>query len=285
MAAAGRIIQIFLPSGEPRGIRVAEFTTRIVQAIAFPRSRLSEAYERSELRSVGVYFLFGRDDEGRRERVYVGESEDCGERLWQHGQQTEFWQSAVAIVSRTQSFNKAHARWLEFKGIALAQLAGRYELANGNAGIEPKIPEAMRAECDEVFETMDLLLGLLGHPVFEALAEPSGSKEHLFFCQRAGADARGVYTEDGLVVLAGSTIRVDMVPSAREWLPAKRQKLLQEGVLEQNGDTIRFARDHAFGTPSAASDMVVGAASNGWDEWKDGQGRTLDAVFRKAEPG
>jgi hypothetical protein len=37
-----KTIQIYLPTGEPRGIRIAEITTRIVQAILIPRSELAK---------------------------------------------------------------------------------------------------------------------------------------------------------------------------------------------------------------------------------------------------
>ena len=35
-------IQIYLPGGDPRGIRIAELTTRIVQVLEVPRSMLAE---------------------------------------------------------------------------------------------------------------------------------------------------------------------------------------------------------------------------------------------------
>lgn len=35
-------IQIFLPGGDPRGVRVAEITTRIVRVIEVPRSQLAD---------------------------------------------------------------------------------------------------------------------------------------------------------------------------------------------------------------------------------------------------
>jgi hypothetical protein len=38
MNAIPKTIQIFLPGGDPQGIRVAELTTRIVQVIEVPRS-------------------------------------------------------------------------------------------------------------------------------------------------------------------------------------------------------------------------------------------------------
>ena len=36
-------IQIFLPSGDPQGIRIAEITTRIVRVIEVPRSLLASS--------------------------------------------------------------------------------------------------------------------------------------------------------------------------------------------------------------------------------------------------
>lgn len=52
-------IQFFLPQGEPRGVRIADITTRIVQAVLVPRSKLGHAAKREEIRRAGVYFLFG----------------------------------------------------------------------------------------------------------------------------------------------------------------------------------------------------------------------------------
>jgi hypothetical protein len=39
---APQTIQIFLPAGDPRGMRMAEITTRIVRVIEVPRSQLGE---------------------------------------------------------------------------------------------------------------------------------------------------------------------------------------------------------------------------------------------------
>ncbi len=37
----GRTIQIYLPTGESQGIRIAELTARTVQAILIPQSQLN----------------------------------------------------------------------------------------------------------------------------------------------------------------------------------------------------------------------------------------------------
>ena len=59
-ASSPKTIQIFLPSGEPTGIRVAEITTRIVQLIEVPRKRLPEFFAMPESAQVAVYYLVAR---------------------------------------------------------------------------------------------------------------------------------------------------------------------------------------------------------------------------------
>ena len=64
-------IQIFLPSGDPRGMRVAEITTRIVRVIEVPRSQLGDFLRMPEAQQVGVYFLMGELSEAGLPRTYI----------------------------------------------------------------------------------------------------------------------------------------------------------------------------------------------------------------------
>jgi len=54
-----KTVQIYLPGGDPRGIRVAEITTRIAQVLEVPRSLLPEFLAMPESDQVAVYFLVG----------------------------------------------------------------------------------------------------------------------------------------------------------------------------------------------------------------------------------
>lgn len=282
--STGKTIQIYSPSGEPRGVRIAEITTRIVQAVVVPRARLDEGLKREELSGVGLYLLFGESEPGGRPMVYIGEAEDCGERFKGHNRTKDFWNIAVAIVSRTGSFTKAHGKLLEFLAIAKAKQAGRYELDNLNAGGEPVMPEWMRADVLEVFETAEILLGSLGYPVFEPPAASSTRPDvHLFYCRRGGAEARGVYNEDGFVVLANSVARVDMTDSASASLRGQREELIDSGAIVIDGSSMKFQRDTVFASPSTAASVVCGGSANGWIEWKDEKGQTLDQVYRQQE--
>lgn len=107
---AAKTIQIFLPTGESRGIRVADLTTRIVQAVAIPRSDLATAKAHAELDHVAVYFLFGESEGAAKPIIYIGQTEDVRKRLDQHNANKDFWQTAVLGISRTNSFTQAHTQ-------------------------------------------------------------------------------------------------------------------------------------------------------------------------------
>lgn len=69
-----KTIQIFLPGGDPRGVRIAEITTRIVQVIEVPRSLLGDFIAMHESDQVAVYLLFGQSEDG------VGSLDEAGHR-------------------------------------------------------------------------------------------------------------------------------------------------------------------------------------------------------------
>ena len=73
MTTSPKTIQIFLPSGDAHGIRIAEITTRIVQVIEVPRSLLSDFLALEHSSQVGVYLLIGEDSEEAEQQVYVGD--------------------------------------------------------------------------------------------------------------------------------------------------------------------------------------------------------------------
>lgn len=273
-------IQIFLPAGDPQGIRVAEITTRIVRVIEVPRSLLGEFLKMPEAEQVGVYFLFGEDEEGGAPRCYVGQTGSLKARLAQHNALKDFWNRALVAVSLTNSLTNTHASYLEWVSIQQAQSAGRYVLENGNAGAKPHTPAPMQADCSEIHATIRMLLATLGHPVFDPLAKPVTRPEQvgdLYYCTARDADARGQYTEEGLVVFAGSTGRADVTPS---YFAQARSRLLKQGIVVTEGARIRFTRDYLFKTPSGASDCVTGGTTNGWVVWKRTDGRTLQDVER-----
>ncbi len=281
-------IQIYLPAGDPRGMRVAEITTRIVRVIEVPRSQLADFLKMPEAQQVGVYFLMGELSEAGLPRAYIGQSGNVGSRLAQHNQNKDFWNRALVVISLTNSMTQTHALFLEWFAIAEATKAGRYSLDNGNTGSQPYTPAPLQADCQEIFETAATLLATLGQPIFEPLTSSASAFDgqatapELFYCKGPDASGVGEYTSEGFVVHKGSTARKDDVASIKGTSQERfREQLGTDGVLQLQGKQYVFARDYLFSSPSTAAIAVLGRSANGWVEWKTEQGQTLDEVKRQ----
>ena len=285
---APKTIQIFLPDGDPQGLRTAEMTTRTVQVIDVPRKMLADFKAMDEAKQVGVYFLVGEAETGGPS-VYVGQTGDLPLRLTAHHRNKDFWTRALVVVSRTNTLTQTHGLYLEWRSIAAVREAGRYADENGTAGGEPHTPPPLRAECDELFETIGPLLATLGHPMFEPVvrratqpAASSAAEAALYFCDRGGADGKGEYTSEGFVVLAGSNGSIE-TPDYADRVRKTREELLDSSAAVARDGRFLFLEDHLFSSPSTAASVLVGKSSNGWRDWKTPEGRTLDEVERGGE--
>ncbi len=263
-------IQVFLPNGNPRGVRVAEITTRIVRVIEVPRSQLGDFLKMPEAQQVGVYFLVGELSEAGLPRVYIGQSGSLGNRLVQHNQGKDFWNRAMVVVSLTNSITQTHALFLEWFAIGEVTKAERYSLENSNTGVRPHTPAPLEADCHEIHETAATLLATLGQPIFEPLTGAGvriGGQiqaPELFYCTGPQANGVGEYTSEGFVVHKGSTARIDVVASIKGTSQERfRAQLVTDGVLKQHENQLVFTRDHLFASPSTAAIAVLGRSANG----------------------
>lgn len=273
-----KTLQIFLPTGEPRGIRIAELTTRIVQAVLIPRSELATAKARPELDHLGIYLLFGDSEEAAKPIVYVGQTEDVRKRLDYHNSTKDFWQTAIIVISKTHSFTQAHIRYLEWYCIKKAKEIGRYALNNDQIPSKPFVPEPMEADLLDGFDTLATLVATLGYPVFEPIIKNDAAEQ--FYLKGKDAEAVGELVEDGFVVRAGAIARMEVVQSAQDTVPSMRKKLVDSGVLVQENGHLRLTQDYLFNTPSGAAAVILGRTSNGWVDWKNKDGKTLNEVKR-----
>lgn len=199
----GRTIQIYLPTGEPRGLRIAEMTPRTVQTILIPQHQLKTAKQRPEMEQVAVYFLFGESDQQARPVCYIGQTEDLRSRLDRHSSEKLFWNISVVAISKTQTFTPAHIRWLEWYSVQQANKVGRYELDNSQTPREPLVTEPLKDDCLDAFENIGILLTALGFPLFE----PVRTSQEFFTIRGPEAEGTGALTDDGFLVRRGSLCR------------------------------------------------------------------------------
>ena len=279
--AAAFSVRIFVPSGEPDGLRIVEKSNWIGHGVVFPRSEFPEARQRPELKRTGVYMLWGPGETGQLPRLYVGEGDVVLPRLDQHAKSKDFWTHAIVFTSKDQYLNKAHVRYLESRLLALANEAKRCELDNGNVPQPPALSEADIADAEAFLADLLLCLPVVGLSLFEKPRAAQRSRDELFLRSKE-IEARGLDSAEGFIVREGSTAAKNEAPSIHASNSDLRQALARNGVLTDSGYVLKLSQDYVFNSPSAAATVLLGREVNGRTEWKDAAGKTLKEIQEEA---
>ena len=279
-----KTIKIFLIDGEPNGLKTAELSNWVGQAVVIPRNKLKEIKQRPECNKPAVYFLVGKDsEEALLPTAYIGEAENLWNRLSTHDSSKDFWQTAVAFVSKDNNLTKAHVRYLESRCLSIANKAKRFDLENGTESSLPSLSEADMSEMEEFLENLKLLLSALGYPILQEVVakEQKDASDPVFICKGKDAFATGRMTNDGFVVYQGSTATTNISNAVVDRNQKIIEKLLLNKYLEKNDDGLYiFVKDYVFNSPSAASDIVLGNSTSGWKKWKTKDDRTLEEIYK-----
>ena len=272
-----KTIKLFLIDGEPNGRITGELSNWTGKAYKIPRIKIKDSNDREELQNPGVYLLFGKNEEGK-DQVYIGEAENIFSRLLQQLSKKEFWNEAIAFISKDENINKAHIRYLENGLYESAKKVKRYQVTQ-NVPTKPSLSESEIAEMEAFMSNIKILVNTLGHKVFEEKREvktPQQQRKSTFNIKAArGADASGEPTSDGFVVFKGSQAALYTHKSLFSNFKKFRNKLIENGTLKKSGDCYVFTEDYVFSSPSTAASIVMGRNANGLNEWKMKDGTTL----------
>jgi hypothetical protein len=245
-----------------------------------PREQLGHVLKRDELKRPGLYFLVAPTDL-RSGEVYIGESDNCADRLGIHRSNKNAkldW--SFALIATSPAIDKADVRWLEWYYQRAIRSAERYTVVESNNTKEPLATEQERADRLHDVEAINTLCELLGFP-FTAALRPTVVKEQ-YTCKGKEALGTGCPTTNGFVVFTSSIAMATLAKSTDVTVVRRHAELVANKVLvPATPGTLRFTKDYEFTSPSTAAAVVLGRSANGWTEWKDAEGRTLDEVRRK----
>ena len=276
---SGRTVRIFMADGSAFGIRQCEIFNRTIQALAVSRARLGELKDWDEAGRSGVYFLFGKTDEGDQPKVYIGQAQRVIDRVSAHVREKDFWNEVVLFVNKDENINAAY---LEARLIAQAGEAGRYVMDNGKGQQNPVLSRADKDAMEEILRDVRLILGVLNHPVLESLDRPmQTSSETQSAPDRkslVGAevtfsgpafDARARITDEGVVILKGSTAAPEFKVGNLGYEKI-RQRLVEEGALIAENGRLMFTKDVSANSSSQAASIIAGGNRSGPGSWRLG---------------
>ena len=283
MAMKLKHMEMYFMDNDAEGVRVAWFPSHVLKTYIVPRTKLKEAkqlvdHDRLEH---GVYFLIGDTADGEKTKIYSGQTTQGVQRLMTHDatKDLDSWNKAVLFLADSHTFNKDVISGLELLAIQATkecEKSGRYKVMNGQTPTY-QIDIYHQGDVDSYFEDIKFFMGWLGY----ALIPSEGKKSsRIFHTARRGVVAQGVYSGERFEVLQGSMVNVAKLPGLKSYQDL-RAELLKSGAISKDEKGIyRLNENRSFGTPSGASDFILGGSTNGWTEWKDANGLTLDQVYR-----
>ena len=267
-------LEIIFHNGEPDGIRIYMRHLSTIKAIVVPRPYLNEAKKLTGIDNPGVYFLIN-DETGALTQIYIGQTRNGITRLDDHNVKKDFWNKAILFLADGEHFTLNIISGLEKYAIQRAIDANRYRVDNKTVP-KYKISEYDLPLVEEIYEEIEFIMATLGYRM-------NGTDvQNVFTTSRRGVVAYGVYTGERFEVQPNSEIDFSH-PAKLESYNAQRQALLGDGtIVKQNDGKHSLTKIIGFKTPSGAADFVLGGSNNGWVEWKDNDGKTLDELFRQS---
>lgn len=232
------------------------------------------------LKQTGIYFLLGKD-QGGYEDIYIGQAgrrnDGTGllKRLLEHNLNEnenyyDDWDEVICLTTKDDVLGPTEISYLENKFTKLANSAERYHVRNVVEPTQGNITEEKESEMEEFIEYAKIIVGVLGHKVFEPLInkveiQPSSSltNESPIFYFHGKYKASAKKTNEGFVVLANSQINPKLAPSVKG--KTRKDRELYKDKIDPNFITLT---DLLFTSPSAAATFVNGAPSSGNELWR-----------------
>ena len=270
-------LEIIYHNGQPDGIRSIRRHLSTMTTYVIPRPLLAEAKKITGINRPGIYYLINENDENKIAQIYIGQTRNGVVRLDDHNRSKDFWNKAIMFLADSKTFSLDMISGLEEYAIMKAHESNRYKVENS---VKPKyeIDEYDLPSIEEMYEEIQFIMATQGYKMDNA--KMSMNEADIFQTSRKGIIARGVYGGDKFQVLEGSEINLEK-PVHLEKYNRQRKELYEKGDIVKQGNKYILTVTLEFNTPSGASDFVLGGSTNGWAEWKNKDGKTLDEVYRK----
>ena len=276
--AISKKLETIYHNGQPDGIRSIRRNLSTMTVYVIPRPLLTEAKSISGINRPGIYYLINESDDNTIAQIYIGQTRNGITRIDDHNRSKDFWNKAIMFLADSKTFTLDMISGLEKFAIVKAQESKRYKVENT---VVPKyeIDEYDMASVEEIYDEIQFIMGTQGYKMDDAKA--SLNQADILHTTRNGIEAFGIYDGEKFEVLEGSQINIGKEVHLERY-NKQRDELLKNGSISQIDGKYILNVILDFNTPSGASDFVLGGSTNGWVEWKNKDGKTLDELFRKS---
>ena len=259
------------------GSRIIDMgSTKSCECFVLPRDKVTEvAKKQPHLQQYGFYILLGRDKD-LKPMAYIGQTNDFTNRVNDHKQKKDFWDTALVFVSKSDEIFPSEALYLEYLGWKAAKEAGNYIIENTKDINEPHLSADKQNEMELFFEDIQFLTRFYGCKVFdepEKLIEPEQCIE--FKLQKPQnkvlAYLKFYRQSQRYIIKAGSTILKESKSCSKGIKDFREQVMANKKLSQGNGDIFVLLQDIVIPgsscSPSGAASFCTGTSMQGTEAW------------------
>ena len=274
-----KLINMILLDGSAEGIKTLHLSGNTFFCVVFPRPLFEQFKSLQEYGKPGVYIIVGKDDDGIKNKIYIGEGDPVGDRLYSHNSKKDFWTEAIVMTSIDKSLSKTRIQYIESKLITLGFNCKKVIMDNSNSPGLPSVTESDEIVVSGFLNSALLVIKAMGYNFFDPVIDIDETKnaDVIFELKASKHKAYGkmVVKQGKYVLLKGSLFAKTLTDGARSWVKNNRKYLMDNNLLiEYDDETLELIDNTEFDSPSGAGSVVVGYNVNGFQVWKN-NGKTL----------
>lgn len=161
MSDKAKVINLLLSDGSLSGImRVEDSSWYLGELYSAPRDKIDELVNNNACNKFGIYFLLSSDT------VYVGQSIHLKKRIKEHILGKDWWEKAVLLTTKDDSFSNDDIDYLESVLINKAFQLGTLDVDNKTKGNFAKVNDFRREILNQYLDEALFLIALIGNNVF-----------------------------------------------------------------------------------------------------------------------
>ncbi len=268
-------LTIMLIDNQTDGIKLCDVEGESLMTVVIPREKLADAKKLPDIPQRGIYYLLD-EDHGILSRVYAGKTTQGLSRLDSHKSKKDFWNKAVMFLDSDRNIDKDVLDCLEAKAIDYIQTHGDYKSDNGD-NPKPHINPYKEGAIERLHQSILFRMSALGFDLDRTYAGPINNTM-LFHARKKGINGLGFYNKETghFTVCEGSQVDLN-----HAIIKNKSATEARTSIFRTEAGIVTLQHDIEFNSPSSAAVFVLGGSQNGWIEWLNDAGQTLNEVYRQ----
>ncbi len=195
----------------------------------------------------------------------------------------------MLITSAANNLHKAHVQYLESRLVQEGMRASNTSLENNTNPNLPSLSEAAQANMEAFIDQLLMVLPAIRVDLFSSKVKPDKSDKPIskrpadespvfeLTLKKEGIKATAILEDGEFVVQKGSLARATYIGDRTEksYYWKHHDKLVEQGILVDQGKNKVFTQSYAFSSTSAAGAVCNGRSTAGPITWKvKGTGQT-----------